>query len=121
MTPQHIARALERDDPQELLHIPIALSLAPAEDDHPGHAEQICLRLARHPHPNVRGNAVLAFGHLARTAGVIRDATSVRAIVQAALADDDDYVRGQADSAASDLEFFLGWAPFDRPDATPDD
>jgi hypothetical protein len=104
-----ITAALARNDPDELLHIPIALSLNPPEDEQPGYAEVVCLQLAAHPHANVRGNAILGFGHLARTAGVIRDVETVRALVLAGLADPDPYVSGQADSAASDLEFFLGW------------
>lgn len=104
-----ITAALARNDPDELLHIPIALSLDPPEEEAPGFAEAVCLQLAGHAHPNVRGNAILGFGHLARTAGVIRDEARVRACVEAGVRDEDDYVRGQAQSAASDLGHFLGW------------
>jgi len=110
MTPDDIAAALARNDAQELLHLPIALSLDPPEDTYPGAAEAVCLRLARHAHPNVRGNALLGFGHLARTAGVIRAGEEVHALVSAGLDDPDSYVAGQADAAASDLSFFLGWS-----------
>jgi len=109
MTLAHITAALERNDPNELLHIPVALSMHPPEDEHPGYAETICLRLARHTHSNVRGNALLGFGHLARTAGVIRNADEVRTLIEAGLADPDAYVSGQAEAAAGDLENFLGW------------
>ena len=104
-----VTAALARNDPAELLHIPIALSLDPPEEDHPGYAERICLELARHPHPNVRGNALLGFGHLARTAGVIREPERVRSLVEAGLSDADPYISSQADAAASDLNHFLGW------------
>jgi hypothetical protein len=104
-----ITAALARNDPDELLHIPIALSMAPPEDDHPGYAESICRELARHGHPNVRGNALLGFGHLARTAGIIWKPKEVRALVEAGLADPDVYVRGQAEAAAMDLRQFLKW------------
>lgn len=109
MTLAHISAALSRDDPRELLHIPIALSLDPPEREHPGYAEEICLKLARHSDANVRGNALLGFGHLARTAGVIRKADEVRALVEAGLRDGDSYASGQAEAAAGDLESFLGW------------
>lgn len=104
-----IDEALARNNTDELLQLAIALALEPPEDTYPGEAERACLALARHPHANVRGNAILGFGHLARTAGVIRAEDDVRALVSAALDDREDYVRGQADSAASDLAFFLGW------------
>ncbi|MDP3739037.1 MAG: hypothetical protein Q8R02_16705 [Hyphomonadaceae bacterium] len=35
----------------------------------------------------MRGNALLGFGHLARTAGAIREPDDVRALVEAGLAD----------------------------------
>lgn len=114
MTLPLVDDALARDNPDELLQLAISLALDPPEDTHPGEAERACLILARHQNFNVRGNAILGFGHLGRTAGVIHAADEVRALVQAALTDDDAYVRGQADSAASDLAFFLGWA-FDFP------
>jgi hypothetical protein len=104
-----VTAALARNDPDELLHIPIALSLDPPEEEAPGYAEAVCLALGAHAHPNVRGNAILGFGHLARTAGVIRDADAVRAAVAAGLGDKDEYVRGQAHAAADDLGHFLGW------------
>jgi hypothetical protein len=109
MTLARISAALERNDPQELLHIPIALSMEPPEDDHPRYAEMICRQLARHADPNVRGNALLGFGHLARTAGIFWKPKEVRALVEAGLADPDDYVRGQSNAAADDLRHFLKW------------
>ncbi len=45
-------------------------------------AQALCLRLSRHLHENVRGNALLALGHLARRFGVL-DEPSVRPAVAA--------------------------------------
>jgi hypothetical protein len=104
-----IEAILARNAPDELLHVPIALSLAPPEDDHSGYAERVCRELARHAHPNVRGNALLGFGHLARTVGIIWKPKEVRALVESGMADEDAYVRGQAETAASDLRHFLKW------------
>jgi hypothetical protein len=104
-----VATALARDDPDELLYLPITLSMDPPEDAHPGYAERICRELARHANANVRGNAILGFGHLARTAGIIWKPAEVRALVEAGLADPDAYVRGQAEAAAGDLRHFLKW------------
>ena len=109
MTLAHITAALARNDADELLHIPIALSMEPPEEEHPGYAEMICRELAVHPNFNVRGNAILGFGHLARTAGIIWKPKEVRALVEAGLADPDEYVRGQANAAADDLRHFLKW------------
>ena len=106
---QPLEDALARNDPDELLRLAVSIALDPPEDTHPGEAERLCLILARHPHFNVRGNAILGFGHLARTTGVIRAEAEVRGLVAKALNDPDDYVRSQAASAASDLAFFLNW------------
>ncbi len=111
-SPAAIEAAIARDDPAELLHVPIAVSMG-ADDG--AWAEEVCVRLATHPHPNVRGNAVLGFGHLARRFGML-DRAVVLPLVTAALADADDYVAGQADAAMDDLRHFLGWP---RPAAAP--
>lgn len=102
--------ALARNDPQELLQLAGAIALEPPEEDHPGHAERILHTLAQHADPHVRGNAILGFGHLARTAGIIWKPKEVRAYVEAGLADHDDYVRAQAEAAAGDLRRFLKWS-----------
>lgn len=104
-----ITAALARNDREELLLLPISLSMDPPEETDPGLAEAVCLQLASHADPTVRGNAILGFGHLARTAGIIWKPKEVRALVEAGLADPDEYVRGQAEAAADDLHFFLKW------------
>ncbi|HYW11607.1 MAG TPA: hypothetical protein VE871_06600 [Longimicrobium sp.] len=100
-----VEAAIARDEAAELLHVPILVSMDPPDC---AWAQEICIRLAAHPHANVRGNAILGFGHLARTCGAL-DEPRVRPLVESALHDEDDYVRGQADAAAGDLEHFLGW------------
>ncbi len=97
--------AIARDQPAELLHVPIRVSMDPPDC---AWAQEICIRLAAHPHANVRGNAILGFGHLARTCGAL-DEPRVRPLVESALRDGDDYVRGQAHAAADDVAHFLGW------------
>ena len=52
-----------RDHPEELLRA--VLSVALHSDDEVW-ASSSCLRLAAHPHFNVRGNAILGLGHRAR-------------------------------------------------------
>jgi hypothetical protein len=97
--------ALVRNEPSELLYVPVAASLYSEDLEW---AQGLCARLARHPHVNVRGNAVLGFGHLARRFGRL-DRVVVEPLVREALADPDAYVSGQADAAAEDLQHFLGW------------
>jgi hypothetical protein len=94
--------ALERDNPDELLLVAISVGMY-AEDL--AWAEAFCLRLAKHSHFNVRGNAVLSFGHLARRFKTLGRAASIDAI-RSGLTDADEYVRGQADAAADDVEWF---------------
>jgi hypothetical protein len=93
------------DDVNEL---PRAVISAALYADDPTWAEDVCLRLAKHEHSNVRGNAVLGFGHIARTHRRL-DERRVKPLLEAALRDESDYVRGQADAAADDVEFFLKW------------
>ncbi|WP_363798899.1 hypothetical protein ABU614_02785 [Lysobacter firmicutimachus] len=98
-----IETAIGRDRPDELLHVPIMVSMDPPDC---AWAEAVCLSLARHPHVNVRGNAVLGLGHLARTCGRL-DLSAVVPVLCAALKDPAPYVRDQAETAADDLSHFL--------------
>ncbi|MEZ5936845.1 MAG: hypothetical protein R3C52_01340 [Hyphomonadaceae bacterium] len=108
-----IERLLEAsaDDAETLAWIAVCVSMDPPEEDAPGWAERVCLSLADHEDRWVRGAAVLGFGHLARTAGVIHDPVRVRAVVDAGLKDPEPHVNGHATSALDDLSHFLGWRP----------
>ena len=55
----------------------------------------------------VRGNAVLALGHIARIHGAL-DRAKADAILRRAKGDDSAYVRGQAEAAGDDIAHFLG-------------
>ena len=105
-----VESAISRNDPDELLYA--VLSAALYSDD-PHWAEAICLRLAKHEHFNVRGNAILGLGHLARIHRQLHK-TRVKPLIEAALRDESEYVRNQADAAADDVDFFLKWN-VDRP------
>lgn len=100
---QDIEAEVARGRPGELLYVPIAIGMDPPDC---GWAEAICLSLAGHPEFNVRGNAILGLGHLARTCGRIDPACAVPAIANA-LHDESAYVRGQAETAADDLLHYL--------------
>ena len=65
---------LVRNDPDELLLVAIAVGMY---SDDLTWSEDFCLRLAEHPHVNVRGNAILSFGHLARRFGTLEKPESV--------------------------------------------
>jgi hypothetical protein len=97
--------AIARDDPAELLYVPIAASLYAADFEW---AQALCVRLTRHPHFNVRGNAVLGFAHLARRFRRL-DRAVVEPLIVAALSDPDQYVSGHAHEAIDDVRHFLGW------------
>jgi hypothetical protein len=93
-------RALAQDDP-DLDRIVLAVALHDPEVEW---AEHFCLAVAANKDPGVRGNAILGFGHLARRFG--RVPASALPLVVAALKDSNEHVRGQAHSAAHDIEHF---------------
>jgi hypothetical protein len=101
-----VEEAILRDDPLELEGLVLDVALEGGEREW---AEACCAQLARHRSALVRGNAVLGLGHLARRFGQL-DPRRTRRLVAIALCDRSDYVRGQAESAARDLETFLRWS-----------
>jgi len=107
---QSFERARERDDPIELQQLVIEVAL---HADSREWAECTCADLARHRNAQVRGNALLGFGHLARRFGAL-DRRRVQRLVEIGLFSQHEYVRAQAESAAEDLETFLAWR-FERP------
>ena len=104
-TEEDMESAIERNQPDELLYVPILVSMDPPDCVW---AQDVCLRLSRHSNYIVRGNAILGFGYLARTCRAL-DERQVKPLIESALRDGDEYVRGQADSAASDVVQYLGW------------
>ena len=97
--------AIARDDPKDLPDLLMEVGLHAESREW---AQSCCIQLARHRSANVRGNAVLAFGHLARRFGRL-DPQRVRRLVEIALHDPSDHVREQAAVAADDLATFLAW------------
>lgn len=100
-----VEAVLARADPAELLYVPIVVGMS-ADECGREWAEAICYKLSDHPDFTVRGNAVLGLGHIARTCGSLDLARAVP-IISRALSDPHAYVRGQADSAASDVQVYL--------------
>lgn len=99
-----VEAVLARGDADELLYVPIVVSLEPPDC---AWSFNICKQLAAHADPRVRGNAILGFGHLARTCGALN--RDIGSLIEAAHDDPDEYVRGQAYNAACDVNHFLGW------------
>lgn len=97
--------AIARNDPEELAYVPVAVGL---NADDLAAAQEICIGLAGHADPAVRGNALLGLGHLARRFRRL-DRERVAPLVQRGLKDSNAFARGQAHAAADDLEHFLGW------------
>lgn len=100
-----IEAAILRDNPNELLYAVLSAALY-FEDS--AWAEDVCVRLATHKHYNVRGNAILGFGHIARIHKKL-DEAKVKPLIESALEDESEYVRGQAESAKDDVKFSLRW------------
>ena len=85
----------------------MVLSVALYSDDYQ-YAESFCFKLSNHKHFNVRGNAILGFGHIARIHGKLNK-NKIKPIIKNALRDENEFVRGQADNAMDDTKHFLKW------------
>lgn len=99
-----VEAVLARGDPDEVLYVPILVSLDPPDC---AWSFGICKQLASHADARVRANAMLGFGHLARTCAALdRD---IAPLIEAALTDVSEEVRFKANDAAHDINHFLGW------------
>src|SRR5262245_2619024 len=99
-----VEAAIERDDAPELRELVLEIAL---EAENREWAQSCLIQLARHRDAEVRGNAMLGFGHLARRFGRLEP--RVRRIVSIAFVDPSPSVREKARSAALDLRTFLRW------------
>ncbi len=105
-THNDIEAAIERNDPHELQLVSVTVALACPD---PTAAQDACLKLSRHTHNKVRGNAVMSLGHLGRRFRTL-DEQAVKPLIESALRDADEYVRTRAKSAADEIHQFLGWS-----------
>jgi HEAT repeat protein len=104
-TAEDIDAALDRDAPEELQFVPLTVAMA-SPDLHA--AVDVCIRLARHDDPSVRGNAIVSLGHLARRFRIL-DERTVKPLIEQALHDPDGSVRVLARAAADEIHQFLFW------------
>jgi hypothetical protein len=68
--------------------------------------QDICIKFSSHSSHSVRGIAILCFGHLARIHREL-EIEKVLPIVKKALYDSNDFVKGHANNALDDIQFFL--------------
>ncbi|KAB2909368.1 MAG: hypothetical protein F9K40_03865 [Kofleriaceae bacterium] len=83
------------------------ISLALTDADR-AYVESACIDLSQHRDEFVRGNAILAFGHLARRFGEL--SRGCAQLIERGLTDPSAHVRAQAWAAADDVQFFLKWS-----------
>ena len=100
-----IDAAIERNEPNELQLLSVTVALACPDQ---AAAQDVCLKLSRHAHNKVRGNAVISLGHLARRFRHL-DERIVKPVIESSLNEQDEYVRTRAKSAADEIHQFLGW------------
>ena len=100
-----VEQALVDNDPESLQLAVVAVSM---HDPDWRYAQNLCIRLSTHAHYIVRGNAVLGFGHIARVHGKL-DRSLVQPIIERALCDSHEYVRGHGHDAKNDTTHYLGW------------
>ena len=104
LTPAEVRARLERGEARYLVQVPLAAAL---HWDDAEEAQKVCFELAGHLDETVRGNAVLALGHIARIHGRL-DRQRAAAVLRRARSDLSAYVRGQAEAAGDDIAHFLG-------------
>lgn len=104
-TRNDVEAALQRNDPDELLFVPITVALVLPDA---AAAQDICTQLSSHPDSRVRGNSIMSLGCLARRFRKL-DRESIQPVIEAALQDQDEYVRASAKSAADEIHQFLHW------------
>ncbi|WP_411349806.1 CPCC family cysteine-rich protein [Paenibacillus sp. WLX2291] len=94
---------IQSNDPEQIVNGLLALSM----NAHDGaFAQQYMLQYSQHDNENVRGIAILGLGHIARIHGTL-DQARVLPIIEKALQDTSEFVRGHADSAIDDISHFL--------------
>jgi hypothetical protein len=105
LSPVEIGEHIKRGKTKDLVNLALAAALHWPDAEA---AQQVCFTLARHKDAMVRGNAVLALGHIARIHGKL-DRQQTERILRQAWEDEEAYVRGHAEDAGDDIAHFLGW------------
>lgn len=105
ITVKEVTKALQRNDSEELRLVAITLALSDLDFNF---TQSVCIRLCSSENDQVRGNALVSLGHLARRYRTL-DEQSIRPIIERGLLDASEYVRECARSAADEIHQFLHW------------
>jgi hypothetical protein len=100
---EQVDRALSSGTSEEIERTLVAIAFHEADFDF---ALATILTSAVSADPAIRGTAILCLGHLARIHGRL-PADRVVDVVRTGLVDSNEYVRGQAETAADDIEQFV--------------
>lgn len=104
-TKSEMEQAIADDDFEKLIFVPLFASLYYEDRDF---AEEICIKLSSHSHFNIRAMAIEGFEHIARIDGKLNEEI-IKPIIEQALKDENDFVRGKADEAKDGTKHFLKW------------
>lgn len=102
---EEIKKAIANNEVELLLRMVLSVALY-SEDAK--YAQDFCIKFSNHANFNVRGNAILGFGHIARIHGKL-DKVIVKTVIENGLDDENEFVRQQSYSAKEDTELFLRW------------
>jgi hypothetical protein len=100
-----IIKVLADNNADELFYVVLSVALY---SDNFEYAENFCVQFSNHEYFGVRGNAIQGFGHIARIHGKLNEA-KIKPIIENALKDINEYVRGNAIDAKDDTKIFLKW------------
>jgi len=98
-TKEDVEEVLNRGDPEELLYVPVVITMFCADCEWAAH---ICAKLASHADALVRGNALLGFGYLAKWCTHVFPQDSIGLVLNG-LTDSEDWVRKQASIAVEEI------------------
>jgi hypothetical protein len=103
---EDVDAVLVRADPAEVLYVPIVVGMN-AQEAGCEWAQTICHRLTSHAAAQVRANAILGLGHIARTCRQLNLELAIPAI-ERGLRDETFAVRQNAREVTAELQVFLG-------------
>jgi hypothetical protein len=105
-TREEMEAVIRRDEPAALALVPMVAGLEPPEC---AWAAEICIELTSHGEANVRANAILGLGYLARTCGELPESI-IRPIIEKGMRDPDPWVQERSRDAADECSHFLKWS-----------
>lgn len=104
-TKAEVKKAVAEDDIEKLIYVSLFASLYYEDRNF---AEKICIELAAHSESNVRAMAIESLEHIARIDGKLNKEIA-KPIIEKALIDDNEFVRGKAEETKEATEQYLKW------------